>query len=104
MEAKGFSENGEVDPSKMKEANKGRRNAKTAIWRKKVARYLAYCLDGGLLQRKFSLVKLIQDVDQLPEKDDQDRIHREIAYLLHGHNKENPTEIYLRLEEKMVNP
>ena len=68
MEAKDNSENGEVDLSKMKDANKGRRSAKTAIWRKKVARYLAYCLDGGLLQKKFSLVRLIKDMDGLQEE------------------------------------
>lgn len=49
MEAKDNSEGGEVDMNKMKDANKGKRNPKMAIWRKKVARYLAYCLDGGLL-------------------------------------------------------
>ena len=102
MEAKDNSENGEVDLSKMKDANKGRRSAKTAIWRKKVARYLAYCLDGGLLQKKFSLVRLIKDMDGLQEE--QQKIHKEIAYLLHVHNKDNPTEIYTNLMEKTINP
>lgn len=49
MEAKDNSEGGEVDINKLKDAGKGKRNMKTAIWRKKVARYLSYCLDGGLL-------------------------------------------------------
>ena len=69
MESKDNSEGGEVDMNKMKDAIKGKRNPKTAIWRKKVARYLAYCLDGGLLQRKFSLVKLIEEMEKLEPED-----------------------------------
>ena len=32
---------------------KNKRKKKDAVWKRKVARYLAYCLDGGLLQSKF---------------------------------------------------
>ena len=31
-----------------------KRQNKDAVWRKKVARYLAYCVDGGHLKRKFT--------------------------------------------------
>jgi len=65
MEAKDNTEGSEVDVNKLRDASKGKRNIKTAVWRKKVARYLAYCLDGGLLQRKFNLVTLIEGVDKL---------------------------------------
>ena len=39
---------------------KSKKNLKAAVWRKKVARYLAYCVDGGLLQGKFTLCNMIE--------------------------------------------
>ena len=74
------------------------KNKKAAIWRKKVARYLAYCVDGGLLQKKFTLKNMIDTVFKL-ENDERETIHREIAYLLHCHKREKPWDIVENLEE-----
>ena len=43
--------------SKQKRGNKEAKSyeAKGAVWRAKVARYLAWCVDGGLLQSKFTI-------------------------------------------------
>jgi len=42
-----------------------KKSKKAAIWRKKVARYLAFCVDGGLLQKKFTLMTMIEGLEKL---------------------------------------
>jgi len=67
MEVKDNIEGGEareIAAKDIKDLGK-RKNAKVAIWRKKVARYLAFCVDGGLLQSKFNLVTMIKNIDKL---------------------------------------
>lgn len=39
--------------------SKDKKKRKQAVWSKKVARYLAYCVDGGLLQERFTLKDVI---------------------------------------------
>lgn len=63
-----------------------------AIWRQKIARYLAYCIDGGLLQKKFTLQTIIELMDKLEQEQKSD-IEAEIAYLLHCYKRDSPGEI-----------
>jgi len=51
MDKRDNSEGGGDDAGgkQAKDSGKSKRNIKAAVWRKKVARYLAYCVDGGLL-------------------------------------------------------
>ena len=58
----------------MKKVDKAgsKKSKKAAIWRKKVARYLAFCVDGGLLQKKFTLMTMIEGFHGL--SDDNDKI------------------------------
>ena len=68
------------------------------MWNKKVARYLAYCVDGGLLQSKFTMKTLVEWVDKL-ELEEQNKIHSEIAYLLYCHKRETPWKIEDNLKD-----
>ena len=45
-------------------------NAKEQMWQAKVARYLAYCVDGGLLQSKFTISTMIQYAEKVTDSDD----------------------------------
>jgi hypothetical protein len=74
------------------------RQKKDAVWRKKVARYLAYCVDGGFLQRKFTLMTITKLYDKL-EETVKPMIDAEIAYLLHCHKRDTPWEIMDNLKE-----
>ena len=49
-----------------------------------MARYLAYCVDGGLLCAKFTLLTVVKIVDRI---EDPEKVHTEIAHLLHAHSK-----------------
>ena len=68
------------------------------MWRKKVARYLAFCVDGGILQSQFTLMTVVSMVDKL-ELEDAHKIHTEIAYLLHCHRRETPWEVLDNLRD-----
>lgn len=52
-------------------------------WYSKIARYLAYCVDGGVLCSQFTLTTLIQFLDKVNETGDEKKINDEISYLLH---------------------
>jgi len=58
------------------------------IWTAKIARYLAYCVDGGLLQSKFTIQTMIEFAARVTDTDDEQTIQREIAYLLHLRDKD----------------
>lgn len=51
--------NAKLKPGELTDV-KAKRDLEEAIYESKVARYLAYCVDGGLLQSKFTLSTLIQ--------------------------------------------
>ena len=75
-----------------------------AIWYKKIARYLAYCVNGGLLQSKFTLKTMIENMKNM-ESGEMDEIHDEIDFLLHCHNREQPWNIKkLREQAKDIDP
>ena len=74
-----------------------------AIWRQKIARYLAYCIDGGLLQKKFTLQTIIELMDKL-EQDAKADIDAEIAYLLHCYKRESPGDIIEDLASAQIDP
>lgn len=65
-----------------KKKTKEHRDLKT-VWRAKVARYLAYCVDGGLLQSKFTINTLISLTQKVNEGAKEAILHKEIHYLLH---------------------
>jgi len=50
-------------------------------WTFKIARYLAYCVDGGLLSSRFTLQNLV-DFDR-ENKDGSNEIEKAINFLLH---------------------
>ena len=77
---------------------KDKRKKKDAVWKKKVARYLAYCLDGGLMQSKFTLMQMMKIHDKL-DADEQAIIESELAYMLHCHKRETPWEVLENLRE-----
>ena len=57
---------------------------KRKIWEEKVARYLAWCVDGGLLQSKFTIYKLAKKVASLSDEEKNKNILAlEIAFMLH---------------------
>jgi hypothetical protein len=57
--------------------------AKQSVWEAKVARYLAWCVDGGLLQSKFTLATLIECAKTLQSTSEQDLVSTLLAYFLH---------------------
>jgi len=67
MQNRDNSKQGGAQMDLLKKADKAgsKKSKKAAIWRKKVARYLAYCVDGGLLQKKFTLMTMIEGLDRL---------------------------------------
>ena len=80
---------------------------RSSVWTGKVARYLAFCIDGGLLQSKFTFKTLIECMQKISEPEDEAILHGEIAYLLHLRSRENPEHGYReRLGEalKDMNP
>ena len=82
----------ENNASSKKNRSDQKKQKKAAIWHKKVARYLAYCVNGGLLCSKFTMKTMIENLKTL-DSSEQDEIHKEIAFLLHCHNRENPGQI-----------
>ena len=52
-------------------------------WTSKVARFLAYVVDGGILQSLFTLTSMVQMLRKVSDPRDEKIIHNEIAYLLH---------------------
>ena len=60
-----FATQADVNTSKTRSKKDNKKRKKTAVWRKKVARYLAYCVDGGLLQEKFTLKTVTEYVGRL---------------------------------------
>lgn len=59
------------------------------IWNAKVARYLAYAIDGGILCSQFTLQTFIKMLDKVndPMGNDTAELNREIRYLLHIREK-----------------
>lgn len=53
------------------------------IWPTKVANFIVYCVDGGLLCAQFTLTKMIQWMEQIQDSADELAIKQEIIYLLH---------------------
>lgn len=51
-------------------------------WNSKVARFITYCVDGGLMQSNFTISKLILMMKQCQDNDEK-IIQNEIAYMLH---------------------
>lgn len=52
-------------------------------WTSKVARFLAYIVDGGILQSLFTLTSMVQMLKNVKDGKDERLIQAEIAYLLH---------------------
>ena len=72
-----------------KQSKKMVTTAKERMWQAKVARYLAWCVDGGLLQSKFTIQTMIGFAkSNFPDQEDEAAIQREIAYLLHLRDKD----------------
>lgn len=78
-------------------------------WNAKVARYLAYSVDGGILCSQFTLTTLIKMLQNVSEPSDEKIIHQEIAYLLHirrigkEYDRSKGTSISSQLLELMQN-
>ena len=90
--------------SNKKKGSEQKKQKKLAIWKKKIARYLAYCVNGGLLCSKFTLKTMIENMKNL-EQNEKNELHQEISFLLHAHNKENPSEVYeLGLNSVVIDP
>jgi len=53
------------------------------MWKAKVARYLAYCIDGGLMHSKVTIQKLFQYSVKDLKDEEKDAIHQELQFLLH---------------------
>ena len=62
----------------------------TTNWKVKVARYVAYNVNGGLLQSQFTLAKLIQMKGFIQEPDDELVINEELQYMLNIRKKGKP--------------
>jgi len=62
-------------------------NKKIAQWSAKVARYLAYLVNGGLLQSKFTLNTLLRQLGNM-DSTNEEIIKNEILYLLHVRKKD----------------
>jgi hypothetical protein len=60
------------------------------IWNAKVARFLAYIVDGGLLCSQFTLFTMIKMLEKVTDEADEIIIVNEIAYLLHIRKKGKP--------------
>ena len=71
-----------------KQRGRGAGTAKERMWPAKVARYLAWCVDGGLLQSKFTIQTMIQFAEKVTDPEEEALIQREIAYLLHLRDKD----------------
>ena len=72
------------------------------IWKHKVANFLAYCVDGGILCAKFDLVKLINATKEMSRDDGNATSHveNEISYLLHIRRDE--TTLYNRSNNSVL--
>ena len=64
----------------------------TYIWNAKVARFLAYIVDGGLLCSQFTLFTMIKMLEKVTDEADEIVIVNEIAYMLHIRKKGKPYE------------
>ena len=81
--------------SSKKQRSDQKKQKKHSVWKKKVSRYLAYCVNGGLLCSKFTLKTMIESLKFL-ETNQKDEIHEEISFLLYAHNRDKPNE-YIKL-------
>lgn len=52
-------------------------------WNAKVARYLAYAVDGGILCSQFTLLQMITMMAAIQEAEDEKIIKKQILYMLH---------------------
>ena len=52
-------------------------------WVTKIARYLAHCVDGGMLCSQFTLSTLIRMIGNVTETLDELNLKTELLYLLH---------------------
>ena len=57
------------------------------LWKSKVARYFAYNIDGGLLQSKFTLAKMIKMMEFVNDPKEKETLLNEITYLSHIRKK-----------------
>jgi hypothetical protein len=57
------------------------------FWKSKVARYIAYSIDGGLLQSKFTLAKMIKMMECVTDTGTGAELRGELAYMLHCRKK-----------------
>lgn len=57
------------------------------IWTAKVARFIAYCIDGGLLCSQFTISIIIKMLNNVQDDSDIDKIVGELSYLLHIRKK-----------------
>ena len=68
-------------------------------WTSKIARYLAHCIDGGILCSQFTLSTLIRMIANVTETLDELNLKTEILYLLHVRKK---TQKYERTGENIT--
>ena len=65
---------------------------KVHIWNAKVARFLAYVIDGGLLNSQFTMSAFIKMIDKVQDPKDEAMVNNEVCYLLHLRRKGKPYE------------
>ena len=53
------------------------------MWKAKIARFIAICIDGGLLQSQFTLSKMIKMIASVSDASEERILSLEIAYMLH---------------------
>lgn len=70
-----------------------------AQWTSKIARYMAYCVDGGFLQSHFTIRTLIRILPQVTDAIDESMIRDEILYMLHVRKK---GEKYVRSQDPIT--
>jgi hypothetical protein len=73
-----------VDQYQLREGNLTEQDP---VWRAKIARYLAYCIDGGLLQSHFTLKTFIRQLAGVSDSIDEFALKDELKYLLHARKK-----------------
>ena len=65
---------------------------KRHVWDAKVARYLAYCVDGGILCSQFTLRTFVKMLEHVREQSDAVLLRNEVRYLLHIRRKDGAFE------------
>ena len=63
---------------------------KKHIWNAKVSRYLAYCVDGGVLCSQFTLRTFVKMIESVRDAEDASKLREELRYLLHIRKKGEP--------------